>query len=144
MKEVKKGFLVGPFRAPPFSLYRVSPLGLAEGTYSGKMHLIVDLSAKHNNDKNTSLNELINKEEYSLSYVKFDYAIQGILDRGQGSWLCKTDIVDAFKQIPIHPSLCHLYGVKWNGEYFFYTRLVFFAAVPVQKCLTGYYKRFVG
>ena len=89
------------------------------------MRLIVDLSAPHNSDKPTSLNELINKEEYSLSYVKLDDAIQGILDRGQGSWLCKTDIVDAFKQILIHPSLWHLYGVKWNGEYFFYTRLVF-------------------
>ena len=33
--------------------------------------------------------------------------------------------MDAFKQIPFHPSLWHLYGVKWNGEYFFYTRLVF-------------------
>ena len=29
IKKVKKGFLVGPFRTPPFSL---SPLGLAEGT----------------------------------------------------------------------------------------------------------------
>ena len=103
-------------------------------TYSGKMSLIVYVSAPHNSDKHTSLNELINKEEYSLSYVKLDDAIQGILDRGQGSWLCKTDIVDAFKQIPIHPSLCHLYGVKWNGEYFFYTRLV----------LTSFHKRFVG
>ena len=116
MKEVKKGFLVGPFRTPSFSLYRVSPLGLAEGTYSGKARLIVDLSAPHNSDKHTSLNELINTEEYSLSYVKLDDVIHGILDRGQGSWLCKTDIVDAFKQIPIHPSLWHLYGVKWNGE----------------------------
>ena len=51
MKEVKKGFLVGPFRTPPFSLYRVSPLGLAEGTYSGKMRLIVDLSDPHNSDR---------------------------------------------------------------------------------------------
>ena len=55
MKEVKRGFLVGPFRTPPFSLYRVSPLGLAEGTYSGKMRLIVDLSDPHNSDKHTSL-----------------------------------------------------------------------------------------
>ena len=27
IKEKKKGFLVGPFRTPPFSLYRVSHLG---------------------------------------------------------------------------------------------------------------------
>ena len=85
MKEVKKGFLVGPFRTPPLSLYTVSPLGLAEGTYSRKMRLIVDLSAPHNSDKHTSLNELINTEEYSLSYVKLDDATQGILNRGRGS-----------------------------------------------------------
>ena len=80
------------------------------------MRLIVDLSASHNNDEHSSLNQLINKVDYSLSYVKLDDAIQEIRDKGQGSWLCKTDIVDAFKQIPIHPSLWHLYGVKWNGE----------------------------
>ena len=67
--------------------------------------------------KHTSLNELINKEEYSLSYAKLDDSIQGILDRGQGSWLCKTDIVDAFKQIPIHPSLWS--EVEWR-IYFLY------------------------
>ena len=54
----------------------MSPLGLAEGTYSGKMRLIVDLSAPHNNDEHSSLNQLINKEDYSLSYVKLDDAIQ--------------------------------------------------------------------
>ena len=31
--EVKKGYLVGPFNTPSFSNYRVSPLGVAEGTY---------------------------------------------------------------------------------------------------------------
>ena len=87
--------------------------------------LIVDLSAPHNDKNHVSLNQLINKDDYSLTYVKLDDAIRGILQRGQGSWLCKTDIVDAFKQIPVHPSLWHLYGVKWKGEYFFYTRLVF-------------------
>ena len=66
------------------------------------MRFIVDLFAPHNSDTHTRLNELINKEEYSLSYVKLDDAIQGMIDRGKGSWLCKTDIVDAFKQILIH------------------------------------------
>jgi len=90
---------------------------VAEGTYSGKKRLIVDLSAPHNNDKHTTLNELINKQDYSLTYVILDDAINGILERGRGSWLCKTNIVDAFKLVPIHPSLWHLYGVKWIGAY---------------------------
>ena len=55
------------------------------------MCLIVDLSAPHNNDEHSSLNQLINKVDYSLSYVKLDDAIQEIRDKGQGSWLCKTD-----------------------------------------------------
>ena len=108
--EVKKGYLVGPFNTPPFSNYRVSPLGVAEGTYSGKKRLIVDLSAPHNDNNHVSLNQLINKEDYLLIYVKLDDAIHGILQRGQGSWLCKTDIVDAFKQIPVHPSEALVWG----------------------------------
>ena len=76
-----------------------------EGTYSSKMCLIVDLSAPYNNDKHSSLNQLINKIDYSLSYVKLDFAIQGIRDKGQESCYVKMDIEDAFKQISIHPSL---------------------------------------
>ena len=69
---MKKGYLVGPFNTPPFSNYRVSPLGVAEGTYSGKKCLIVDLSAPHNDNNHVSLNQLINKDDYSLTYVKHE------------------------------------------------------------------------
>jgi hypothetical protein len=43
-KECEKGFLSGPYKIPPFKKYRVSPLGLAEGKYSKKKRLILDLS----------------------------------------------------------------------------------------------------
>ena len=74
---------------------------------------------------NFSLNDLINKEEYSLQYVTIDNAIQIIKQKGQGSWLCKVDISDAFKLIPIHPSLWPYHGIQWEEKYYFYTRLVF-------------------
>ena len=38
---------------------------------------------------------------------------------------CKVDISDAFKLIPIHPSLWPYHGIKWNNNYYYYTRLVF-------------------
>ena len=44
-KECEKGFLSGPYNIPPFKKYRVSSLGLAEGKYSKKKLLILDLSA---------------------------------------------------------------------------------------------------
>ena len=59
-----------------------------------------------------SINSLISKEEFSLSYVKIDEAVQIIQSLGKGSWLCKTDLVDAFKTIPVHPDVWPLQGVK--------------------------------
>jgi hypothetical protein len=42
-KELQKGFIYGPFTQPPFDNYRVSPIGVAEGKYSKKKRLILDL-----------------------------------------------------------------------------------------------------
>ena len=85
----------------------------------------MDLSAPHQNKQHKSLNELIDKEEFSLSLVTIDNAIRKNRELGKNSWLCKVDIRDAFKLVPIHESLWPFHGVKWNNKYYFYTRLVF-------------------
>ena len=123
--EVNKGFLAGPYAIMPFEIFRVNPIGVAEGKYSKKKRLIVDLSAPHNDPKNVSLNDLIDKSEFSLQYVTIDQAIKLVKRNGKGSWLCKTDISDAFKLLPIHPSLWPFHAIKWDNQYYFYTRLVF-------------------
>ena len=87
--------------------------------------MILDLSAPHNDVNHASLNDLIQKEEFSLNYVTIDHAIALINKHGTGSWLCKTDISDAFKLLPIQPSLWPFHAVKWDDQYYFYTRLVF-------------------
>lgn len=104
-EELQKGYLLGPFTKVPFAVFRINPIGIVEGKYSKKKRLIVDLSAPHNNDGHQSLNELMNKEDYSLYYVTIDHAIKIIQTLGPGSWLCKADITDAFKLIPIHRSM---------------------------------------
>lgn len=124
-QEKQKGFLIGPFHSAPYPIYRVNPIGIVEGKYSRKKRLIVDLSAPHNNQEHSSLNSLINKHEFSMKYVKIDDAIKKIKTAGIGAWLCKFDICDAFKLIPIHPSLWPYHGIKWNNQYYFYVRLVF-------------------
>lgn len=123
--EVQKGFVIGPFNNIPFENFRISPIGIAEGKYSGKKRLIVDLSAPHENETHPSLNDLVDKEEFSLSYVTIDNAIDIIKRLGKGSWLCKTDIQDAFKLVPIREDLWPFYGIKWDNGYYFYKRLVF-------------------
>ncbi|CAG2233323.1 unnamed protein product [Mytilus edulis] len=123
--ELRKGYLIGPFTKPPFDTYRISPIGIVEGKYSKKKRLILDLSAPHNNDEHHSINDLINKEDYSLTYVRIDDAINIIKSLGIKSQLCKCDVTDAFKLIPVHNSLWRFYGLKWNDMYYFYTRLAF-------------------
>ncbi len=123
--ELQKGYITGPFSSPPFPVYRVSPIGIVESKYSKKKRLIIDLSAPHDDPDQSSINELIDKDTFSLSYVKLDDAIRSIQEKGQGALLCKTDITDAFKLIPCHPSLYHLYMIKWQGQYFFFNRLTF-------------------
>lgn len=123
--ELQKGYLIGPFDTPPFATYRTNPIGLAERKFSSKKRLILDLSSPHDCPDTPSLNDLIVKEEFSLSYVRIDDAIAIIKRLGPGSWLSKTDMVDAFKQVPIHPSFWHLHGLKWEDQYYFFTRLVF-------------------
>lgn len=105
-------------------MYRINPIGIAEGKYSKKKRLIVDLSSPHQDSDFKSLNDLTDKEKFSLQYVTIDHAIDIIKKKGQGSLLCKTDISDAFKLIPIHHSLRPFHGIAWQGKYYFFTRLV--------------------
>ena len=124
-KECENGFLYGPFETPPFDVYRVSPIGVAEGKYSKKKRLFLDLSAPHQSDKHVSINVLIDIDMCSMSYVKIDDAIDIILKYGKGAWLCKFDISNAFKNCPIMPSQWPFFCLKWDGNYYFYVRLTF-------------------
>ena len=96
-QEVERGYLRGPLPKLPFESYRVSPIGIAEGKYSGKKRLILDWSSPHDNDSHPSINNLIDKDLCSLNYVKLDDAIKAIIKCGKNALLNKTDIVDAFK-----------------------------------------------
>ena len=122
--ELDKGYVKGSFPQPPFNSYRVSPLEIATHKYSGKNRLIFDLSSPHKK-ADPSVNDLINKEQCSLSHVKIDDAIQLIQQFGVGSLMCKTDMTDAFKQIPIRPNQWHLFCFKWKTNYYHYVRLPF-------------------
>ena len=123
--ELKKGYVIGPFHEPPFDTYRINPISLAERKYSGKKRLVVDMSAPHNDSDHPSINDLISKEDFRLSYVKLDEAIEIIQSLGHKTKLCKTDLVDAFKLLPVKREVWPYQGICWHGKYYFFTRLVF-------------------
>uniref|UniRef100_A0A8W8NNI0 Uncharacterized protein n=1 Tax=Magallana gigas TaxID=29159 RepID=A0A8W8NNI0_MAGGI len=113
--EIIKGFLSSPYQTALFQQYKVSPLGIAKRKYSKNKRLIVDLSATHNNDTHPSINDLIDKDECSLSYVSIGDANKCITKFGRDALICKTDKSDVFKLVPILPSQYHLFCVKWKN-----------------------------
>ncbi len=123
-KEVKSGFMIGPFNEPPFEVFRVSPIGIATGKFSGKKRLIIDLSSPQNSTV-PSINSLILLDEFSLRYHDIEQAVELIKIAGRGAWLAKVDITSAFKVMPIHPDSWQLFGIQWAGKFYFAFRLTF-------------------
>ena len=122
-KEVQKGFVYGPFSEPPFKNYRVSPIGVAEGKHSKRI-LILDLSAPHN-DHDISINGLIDGDTCSMSYIEIDDVIKIKTQYGKSTLLCKYDISDAIKIIPVKSDQWPLFCMKWKSSYYYYVRLSF-------------------
>ncbi|XP_066538410.1 uncharacterized protein [Hoplias malabaricus] len=116
--------MMGPYSSPPFSTFRINPIGVATRKYSGKKRLVIDLSAPRGSSV-PSINSLVPSSEFSLCYARVDDAISLIKLLGRGTWLAKADVVSAFKIIPLHPDFWHLFGVKWRGQFYFAVRLTF-------------------
>lgn len=116
-KEVALGRVAGPFSTPPFPNLQVSPIGLVPKKHSTKFRTIFHLSFPKSGV--TSINYSISKEDHSLQYVTIDNAICGILRHGRGCFLAKTDIESAFRLFPLKPSDYELFGMFWDGKYYY-------------------------
>ncbi|KAL0180312.1 hypothetical protein M9458_025754, partial [Cirrhinus mrigala] len=116
--------MIGPFKEPPFSPFRISPVGIATRKYSGKKRLIIDLSSPHGSHI-PSINSIIPAPDFSMKYASIDQAISLIRKAGLGAWLSKADITSAFKVMPIHPEFWRFFGIFWKGAYYFAVRLTF-------------------
>lgn len=114
-KEVSLGRMFGPFTTPPFTNFRVSPLGVVPKKEIGKFRLIHHLSYP----KGSSVNDGISKEDASVSYVSFDRAVMLVQQAGVGALMAKSDIESAFRLLPVHPDCHHLLGCQVDGAFYY-------------------------
>ena len=115
--ELSMDRMAGPFLAPPFDDFQVSPLGIVPKKEPGTFRLIHDLSFPHG----YSINAGIPKQYTSVRYEHFDKLVDMIKIAGVQSYIAKTDIESAFRLLPIHPSCYHLFGFIFQ-EQFYYDR----------------------
>ena len=114
-KEISSNRILGPLKAPPFSDFVISPLGLQPKKTEGEFRVIHHLSYPYG----SSINDGIPREHATVQYANISHAIKHILFYGNNSFLAKSDIQSAFRIIPISPLDYKLLGFKWQGNYFF-------------------------
>lgn len=92
------------------------PLGVIEKKESTKVRIIHDLSYPYNEN---SINSSIPKCHTKVSYSTVSDAITAILNCKKDSFMAKSDLKEAYRQIPLHPSQYSLTGFCWNNNYYF-------------------------
>ena len=111
IKEKVAGRFVGSLQPAvdiQLSRFRVIP----KGHIPGKWRLITDLS----HPPGLSVNDSINKEMCSLSYVMVDTVAAVVASLGLASLMAKVAIQSAYRVTPIHHDDRPLLGVHWRGE----------------------------
>ena len=114
-KECEAGRICGPFICPPFPNFVCSPLGIVPKKDPSEFRLIQHLSYP----QGTSVNDNIPDAHSSVHYASISDAIAVLKSLGAGFFLVKTDIISAFRIIPIHPSDFSLLGMKWDNQFYF-------------------------
>lgn len=113
-KEISKGRMLGPF-PPDFSVpeLQVNRFGvIPKGHNTGKWRLITDLSFPPDH----SVNDCIDRDLCSLSYITVDMVAGVVTALGRGSLLAKVDVEAAYRLIPVHPHDRPLQAVMWQNQ----------------------------
>jgi hypothetical protein len=117
---IKKGYVIGPYTMPPFKDINISPLMAT--VQKTKIRPILNLSSPEGTSLNDAVNKLAIRKLTMSSAKKFS---QTLLHMGKNAKFAKSDLVDAYKLVPIHPSNWKYYGFKWLGKFFIDTTTPF-------------------
>ena len=115
-EELSKNRIAGPFSSIPLEQFKISPLALREKQETGKYRLLHNLSFPYDEQ---SVNYNIPKTSTHVKYESISDAIESIHHCSPTAYMAKSDIADAFRIVPLHPSQYHLTGFSWQGYYYY-------------------------
>ncbi len=101
--QVKRAEVLTPVHTSPFGV-------IPKKSGINRWRLILSSPLGH------SVNDGIEKELASLSYVSVDEVVQRVLRWGRGTLLAKMDVRQAYRNIPVHPEDRRLLGMRWQGD----------------------------
>ena len=115
-EELSKNRIAGPFSSIPLPQLKISPLALREKQETGKYRLLHNLSFPYDEQ---SVNYNIPKTSKQVHYESISDAIASIHQCTPTAYMAKSDIADAFRIVPLHPSQYHLTGFSWQNYYYY-------------------------
>ena len=119
-REVALGRVTGPFE--PNAAWHINRVGvIPKGHATGKWSMITDLSFP----PGASVNDGIDPELCTLSYVTVDQVAAIADELGRGALLAKVDIEAAYHLIPVHPDDRPLLAMQWRNRVYVDAQLPF-------------------
>lgn len=122
-KERDAGRVAGPFQEPPFSNMVISPQGLVLKATGVDFRRIHHLSYPKGGP---SVNSGIPESSSAVHYTRVDEAIAAIKRVGKFAYMWKSDILHAYRNLPMSPADYYLLGFTWpdenNRTMFYYDR----------------------
>ena len=109
-KELQAGRVAGPFSTSGGHIRKISPIGLIPKSTPGEYRVIHHLSFP----AGESVNDHIPRAYTAVQYGSIDDAVE-LLARFDNAFLAKTDIVKAFRIIPVLADETPLLGFRWRG-----------------------------
>ena len=125
---VKNGFAAGPFDQPPMKLFRVNSILATK--QNEKVRTILNVSLPKGTSLNDNVDESKMEKVVMTSARNFGYTL---VEAGKGAWFAKTDMKDAYKNIPVPLNELRLQGFSWLGKFFVETRQIFGAKTAVSN-----------
>jgi hypothetical protein len=118
-KEIAAGWSLGPFDVHPYPQFVINSIGVIPKKTGGH-RMITDLSRPAE-----GVNHSICKEDFSIQYSSIDDAVAILKRVGRHAFMCKLDIKDAFRLIPVRKKDWPLLGYQWDEQFYFHTKLPF-------------------
>ena len=110
---LKKKFVAGPFKNPPFDKFRVNSLMAIDQGH--KVRPVLNVSLPKLSSFNDNIDKLSLEKVKMSTAKKFSYTL---VEAGVGAVMSTFDMVDAYKNIPAPLSDLRLQGFEWLSRYF--------------------------
>ena len=111
--ELEEGNIVGPLSSHSLPDLHINRIGAIPKKHQpGKWRLITDLSAP----EGFSVNDTIDPQLCSLSYITVQEVAAKAVELGKGSLIAKIYIKSAYRLIPICPHDCKWLGIQWQDQ----------------------------